>query len=48
MTYSVDGQLLSQEAYGKHLTVVMPSEEDGNYVITLEKVKDWIVNPQQK
>ena len=47
-TYSVDGALLSPEAYEKHLKEVMPSQEDDNYVIGLEKEKDWIVAPQQK
>jgi hypothetical protein len=47
MTYNVDGSLLSQQDYEKHLKEVMPSAEDDNYVIGLEKEKDWIVDPQQ-
>jgi hypothetical protein len=46
MTYSVDGELLSPEAYEKHLKEVMPSAEDDQFVIRLEKEKDWIVAPQ--
>ena len=45
---SVDGELLSQEAYDKHLKEVLPSEADDNYVIGLEKEKDWIIAPQPK
>jgi benzoyl-CoA 2,3-dioxygenase component B len=48
MTYSVTGELLSQEAYDKHLQEVMPSPEDDQFVIGLEKDKDWIMAPTQK
>ena len=47
-TYSVDGNLLSQEDYEKHLKEVMPTEADDAFVIGLEKDKDWIVDPQQQ
>ncbi|MCH8268463.1 MAG: phenylacetate-CoA oxygenase subunit PaaI [Acidobacteria bacterium] len=47
-TYSVDGNLLSQEDYEKHLKEVMPTEADDAFVIGLEKDKDWIIDPQQK
>ncbi len=45
--YSVDGELLSPEAHATHLKEVMPSEEDIQFVINLEKEKDWIVDPRQ-
>ena len=48
MTYSVTGELLSQEAYDKHLQEVMPSEAEDQYVIGLEKDTDWIMAPAQK
>jgi benzoyl-CoA 2,3-dioxygenase component B len=48
MTYSVTGELLSQEAYDKHLKEVMPSEAEDQFVIGLEKDKDWIMAPTQK
>ena len=44
-TYSIDGELLSQEAYDKHLREVMPSEADDEFVISLEKEKGWILEP---
>ncbi|PYR98331.1 MAG: hypothetical protein DMG12_23080 [Acidobacteria bacterium] len=48
MTYSVDGKLLSQEDYEKHLKEVMPSAADDEFVINLEKEKGWILDPPQK
>src|SRR5213594_3585717 len=48
MTYSVDGQLLSQDDYEKHLQQVMPSAVDDEFVINLEKDKGWILDPSQK
>ncbi len=47
-TYSVKGESLSQEEYDKHLTEVMPSEADDQFVIGLEKDKEWILGPTQK
>ena len=46
MPYSVTGELLSPEAYAKHMKEVMPSAEDDRFVIGLEKEKNWIVDPQ--
>ena len=44
--YSVKGELLSQEEYEKHKKDVVPSEEDVQFVINLEKEKaPWIVDP---
>ncbi len=47
-TYSVAGEMLSQEAYDKHLQEVMPSEADDQFVIGLEKDTDWIIASTQK
>jgi len=47
-SYSVDGKLLSQEDYEKHLKEVMPSDADDRFVINLEKEKDWILEPKQR
>ena len=47
-TYSVDGELLSQEDYEKHLKEVMPSDADDQFVIHLEKEKGWIIDPAQR
>jgi benzoyl-CoA 2,3-dioxygenase component B len=44
--YSVDGELLSPEQYEKHLKEVLPSEADDEFVISLEKEKGWIIDPQ--
>jgi len=41
------GEPLSQEAYDKHLKEVMPTEEDVQFVINLEKEPGWIIDPQQ-
>ena len=46
MTYSVTGELLSKEEYEKHLKEVLPSDADDEYIISLEKDKDWIVTPE--
>jgi len=48
MTYSTSGELLSPEAYEKHLKEVLPSDEDDNWVISLEKEKGWIIDPEQR
>lgn len=47
-TYSVDGELLSQEDYEKHLKEIMPSDADAQFVIDLEKEKGWIIDPAQR
>ena len=46
MTYSIDGEELSQEAYDKHLKEVLPTPEDDQFVINIEKEKGWIIDPQ--
>jgi benzoyl-CoA 2,3-dioxygenase component B len=48
MTYSVSGELLSPEAYEKHLKEVLPTDADDEFVIGLEKEPGWIVEVQQK
>jgi benzoyl-CoA 2,3-dioxygenase component B len=48
MTYSASGELLSPEAYAKHLKEALPSAEDDNFVIALEKEKGWIIDPEQR
>ncbi len=47
-TYSVTGELLSQEAYEKHLLEVLPTDADDEFLIGMEKEKGWIVDPKQK
>ena len=47
-TYSVTGELLSQEAYEKHLQEVLPTDADDDFLIGMEKEKGWIVDPKQK
>ncbi|MBI4441901.1 MAG: phenylacetate-CoA oxygenase subunit PaaI [Acidobacteria bacterium] len=47
MTYSVDGELLSPQKYEQHLKEVMPTPEDDQFIIGLEKEKGWIVDPEQ-
>jgi benzoyl-CoA 2,3-dioxygenase component B len=41
--YSVDGQLLSQEDYEKHLTQTLPTEEDERQLSEIFKNKDWVL-----
>jgi len=45
-TYSVTGDLLAPEAYEKHLTEVLPTDADDDFVIKLEKEGGWIIDPQ--
>ena len=47
-TYSVDGQLLSPQEYEKHLKEVLPSAEESDWIISMEKEKGWIIDPQQR
>ena len=48
MTFSVEGEPMSTEEYNKHLKEVLPSDEDDNYIIGLEKEKGWIIDPEQR
>ena len=43
MTYSIDGEKLSQEDYDKHLKEVLPRTEDDQFVINVEKEGGWII-----
>jgi benzoyl-CoA 2,3-dioxygenase component B len=45
-TFSVTGEPLSAEEYAKHLRDVLPSPEEDQFVINLEKEKGWIVDPE--
>jgi benzoyl-CoA 2,3-dioxygenase component B len=47
-TYSVTGELLTPEAYEKHLKEVMPSTEDEDMLIKMEKEPGWIIDPEQR
>ena len=47
-TFSIDGQPLSPEAYEKHLKEVLPSPEDDQWIISIEKEKGWIIDPEQR
>ncbi|MBI2151015.1 MAG: phenylacetate-CoA oxygenase subunit PaaI, partial [Acidobacteria bacterium] len=47
-TYSIDGKLLSQQEYDRHLKEVMPSDADDQFVINIEKEKGWITDPKQR
>ncbi len=44
--YSVAGELLSPEAYKKHLTEVLPTAEDEQLLNDLFKEKDWVIQVQ--
>lgn len=41
--YSVTGELLSESEYEKHLSEVLPSEEDERVLAELFKEKDWVL-----
>jgi len=45
-TYSVTGELLSEDAYKKHLTEVLPSPEDEKVLSKIFEEKDWVVQMQ--
>jgi len=47
-TYSVAGEPLSAEEYEKHLEEVLPTDADDEFLIGIEKEKDWIIDPKQK
>ena len=46
-TFSVTGEPLSAAEYEKHLQEVLPSPEEDQFVINLEKEKGWIIDPEQ-
>ena len=41
-TYGVNGQLLSAEAYAKHVAEVLPTEADEKILAEIIKSKDWV------
>ncbi len=41
--YSVDGQLLTQKEHKRHLTQVLPTEEDERILSEIFKKKDWVL-----
>ena len=46
--YSVGGELLSEQQYTEHLTAVLPSESDKQYLRDLMKRSDWIAPPPKE
>jgi len=44
--YSVTGELLTPEAYKKHLTEVLPTEDDEKVLAEIIKGKDWVSQMQ--
>jgi len=48
MTYSVTGELLTPEAYEKHLQEVLPNDADNDFLNKMEKEKGWIIDPEQR
>jgi len=45
-TYSVTGELLSTDAYKKHVTQVLPTAEDEQLLSEIIKSKDWVTQMQ--
>jgi benzoyl-CoA 2,3-epoxidase subunit B len=45
-TYSVTGELLSAEAYKKHLAETLPTADDERVLDDLVKEKDWVLQAQ--
>ncbi|MGH7771621.1 MAG: Phenylacetic acid catabolic protein [Candidatus Binatia bacterium] len=41
--YSVEGQLLTQEEYQKHLVTILPGPEDESFLEETFKEKDWVL-----
>ena len=41
-TFSVTGELLSAEAYQKHITEVLPTAEDEKILAEIIKGKEWV------
>jgi len=47
-TYSVDGELLSPEAYKKHISEVLPNADDERILSKIMREKDWVQQMQMK
>ncbi len=45
--YSVTGEPIEPEEYEAYKKEVLPSPEDEQFIITLEKDKGWIIDPEQ-
>jgi hypothetical protein len=45
-TYSVTGELLTPEAYRKHVRYVLPTPEDEQILADIIKGKDWVAQMQ--
>ncbi|HXF74575.1 MAG TPA: hypothetical protein VNN13_00640, partial [Methylomirabilota bacterium] len=45
-TYSVTGELLTPDAYKKHLAEALPTEEDEKVLAEIIKGKDWVAQMQ--
>jgi benzoyl-CoA 2,3-dioxygenase component B len=45
-TYSVTGELLTSEGYKKHLTEVLPTDDDEKTLAEIIKGKDWVTQVQ--
>ena len=43
MRYGVDGDLLSESEYEKHLSRVLPDAEDERVLNEIFKDKDWVL-----
>ena len=41
-TWSVTGELLTPEAYAKHLAEVLPTEEEKTFISEMMREPDWI------
>ena len=45
-TYSVTGELLSPEAYKRHLSEVLPTADDEKILHEIISAKDWVTQIQ--
>jgi benzoyl-CoA 2,3-dioxygenase component B len=45
-TYSIEGELLSEDRYKEHLTEVLPTAEDEKRLNDIFKEKDWVLQMQ--
>jgi hypothetical protein len=45
-TFSVTGELLSSEAYAKHLAETLPTAEDEKILKDIMNGKDWVAQMQ--
>jgi hypothetical protein len=45
-TYSVTGELLTSEGYKKHVTEVLPTDDDEKTLAEIIEGKDWVTQVQ--